>query len=1097
MTQRPPLTDAQRSAVLSSGHTLLEAGAGSGKTTTLVDKILHALGAEVVPGERVARPCGLGEIAAITFTNAAAADLRASLRERLRAYAAVDRAPRWRRMVYEVDRARIGTIHSFCGQLLRELALREGLDPAFRVLDAAEAAGLRDACARRRLYAALGAGDDAPMALALAFGVHGALGLMLEAMDAGDAARHAYERWCDDAGRARTSELRARVEALGGAWRGHDDAGAALAATVLRLARAAAEEMAGELDRLGALDYDALIHRTRDLLARSPGALAGVRRRLAWLFMDEFQDTDPAQRDIAYLICGVDEALAARRGGGEAPGGCPALCIVGDPKQSIYGFRRADVTLWNAVARDFRALGAAVIALDVNFRSRAPLLGLVNGTFGRLMAAGDDAPDHEVRYHALAAKRDYAGDDRLVELLALPGEGSAEERRTEEARRIARYLRAMVDGGEPVVWDGESDRRPVRWKDVALLFRSTTDVRLYEAELRRLEVPCYVSAGDGFFATREVRDARLLLTALCDAHDDVAWAGVLRSPWVGISDDALFRLRHERPRVPLSRALDVELPGADGEALAFARRWIEELRPLRDRVPVAALVERALERSGYAAALLYQPGGDVALANVRKLVRMADGRPDDSLAGFVGWLVERGESGTREGEAALHTAGEDVVTLTTIHGAKGLEWPVVFLCDLDRPTGGANRTPFIFLDAADGIGVRLEDPEAEEEERLPGAYESLRDRAALRDTAEEKRVWYVASTRARDRLVLCAKLPTAPGGDAAEETKPTAARWLLGGLRVEGEAFSYGCDGVAWSGRVVGELPEVASMEPAAPPSFEQVAATARVSAPLLRRIAAVASVAPLFRRSATELMVFAKDRDEHRRSYLLGLRPTPFAKRHGANGSSGNGSPNRHGDALDARTTGDVVHSMLELHGDVVGRDLDALLEREVASRLGADAAASLAPEAMARLRGLIERTRTHASVARLVGGEAVERELPFTWFLEVDGEASVLHGAMDLVARVGGVLEVLDFKTHRVATREEAVARAAEYALQRDLYAAALHEVAGAPGAFSFFFPEASEEVRETLGAAEVAAGRERVAAALRAVAVVVTGRGREEVV
>jgi hypothetical protein len=150
------------------------------------------------------------------------------------------------------------------------------------------------------------------------------------------------------------------------------------------------------------------------------------------------------------------------------------------------------------------------------------------------------------------------------------------------------------------------------------------------------------------------------------------------------------------------------LPGADGAALAFARRWLGEARVLRDRVSCASLIERVLDRSGYAAGLLHQEGGDVALANLRKLVGMADGRPEASLAGFVSWLRDRGASSAREAEAALHTAGEDVVTLTTVHGAKGLEWPVVFLCDLDREPAGDAHAPVLYLDAADGIGVRSE-----------------------------------------------------------------------------------------------------------------------------------------------------------------------------------------------------------------------------------------------------------------------------------------------------------------------------------------------------------------------------------------------------
>jgi ATP-dependent exoDNAse (exonuclease V) beta subunit len=294
----------------------------------------------------------------------------------------------------------------------------------------------------------------------------------------------------------------------------------------------------------------------------------------------------------------------------------------------------------------------------------------------------------------------------------------------------------------------------------------------------------------------------------------------------------------------------------------------------------------------------------------------------------------------------------------------------------------------------------------------------------------------------------------------------------LGGLTIDAESLHYGDGQRTWCGSVVTDVTDVPASEPVAPPEFETVAASARVDAEILRRVAPAPPVAPLFRRSATELMVFAKDRDEHRRSYLLGLRPPPRV----ANASA-------EGRGLDARTTGDVVHAIMELDADVVARDVDAILDRELASRLGEESAASLPVEARERLRRLVERTHAHPAVARLVKGDAVERELSFTWFLDVDGHVSVLHGAMDLVARVDGALEILDFKTHRLKPGEEAAA-GADYDLQRDLYAAALDALAGAPAAFSLLFPETSHEVRTTLQQGAVVESCERVRAALRAV-------------
>jgi hypothetical protein len=177
-----------------------------------------------------------------------------------------------------------------------------------------------------------------------------------------------------------------------------------------------------------------------------------------------------------------------------------------------------------------------------------------------------------------------------------------------------------------------------------------------------------------------------------------------------------------------------------------------------------------------------------------------------------------------------------------------------------------------------------------------------------------------------------------------------------------------------------------------------------------------------------------------------------------------------------------------------LIERDLDLLIDREISSRLGEHALVTLSPAAKERLRRLVERTHAHPAVARLVSSDAVEHELPFTWFLNVDGEVSVLHGAMDLVARVDDALEILDFKTHRLQSGQEEET-AAGYTLQRDLYAAALHEIVGAPSGFSLFFPETSRDVRTALDAESVTQGRERIAAALREVLRVVLGEAPQD--
>jgi ATP-dependent helicase/nuclease subunit A len=762
--------------------------------------------------------------------------------------------------------------------------------------------------------------------------------------------------------------------------------------------------------------------------------VAGVRRQLRWLLIDEFQDTDPAQRDIAYRICGLD---------GDPTPGAPSLCIVGDPKQSIYRFRRADVAVWNAVADDFAHLGSPPIPLDTNYRSRTPIVGFVNTVFGPLMDAV--VAPHEVRYRALRAHREYAGDDALIEWLRIPEGSKADERRRIESDAVVERIRRLVTSGETCIRD-EADKEPraATWKDIALLFRTRTAVGIYQDALRRGGIPFYLSSGTGFFARQEVQDVRLLLAALAAPHDDLAWAGLLRSPWVGLADESLLRLRMAKPG-PFSAALDVPLPGDEGPRLAHAREWLRQLAFLRDRVSAAVLVERALDASGYAEHLLLDPGGDLALANLRKAVSMAAGVPGQSLAEIVAFFDERADAAERESDAALHTGGENVVVLSTVHGAKGLEWPVVFLCDLDREVDKNPNPPRLRFDPEVGVALKPEGDEPAE------VWNQLCERDVRVTRAEEKRLWYVAATRARDRLVLCGMQPTRAetpdGGD-----KPLA--WLLHGTEQGGESFRYtAATGASWTGTIHAPAAEDLAIQAARSlPRLEEIVSAPAPDGLRLDRLQALGPPTSQRRHSASSLMSIGKPVEPLRRTRT---------------GSTG---------APDARTTGNILHAVMQHLRD--GDDLDAILDREIEAEIGTD----VPSEWRQALRTLIENARAHDFVARMHGATHSERELAFTWFADVDGEPAHLEGVIDLAALVGGVPEVLDYKSHDLAPGEESGA-AEGYTLQAELYAAALGELLGAaPAAFRFLFPRTGGEVRMDLPAERRAAFREQLAVLLR---------------
>ena len=1079
----PPLTAEQLAAVIREGHTILEAGAGSGKTTTLVDKIMYSLGADRAPGHSPTRRCELSDIAAITFTNAAAADFKRKLRERMRLIADfhmgsgdAEEERRWRNRIYEVDRARVGTIHSFCGQLLREFSLRVGLDPAFQIADEGEGKRLAGEAAATALNAALREEREAVFELAEVMGLQRSERLIAEIVSSGSSATDALGAWAID-GSPRLVELQRCIESQRAGWGCQDGVGmwkadvdpdaARMACTLLSLATDARAALDARLMQEGVLDFDALISRTRALLSGRPDVLRAVRKRLRWLFIDEFQDTDADQLEIAYRICGIEP--------GEHAGASldlPWLCIVGDPKQSIYRFRRADVSLWKAVSREMAVRGVQPIILNTNFRSRSPILGFVNATFDGLIGAGREGvidAGHEVPYVKLVAHRHAAVAQDHLELLAIPAGGKADEQRAAEAEIVGARIREMVvRGAGGLEIDGSGATRTIRYSDIAILFRARTALPAYELVFRKLGIPYYIAGGSGLFGRREIRDVRLLLTALTDMHDDLAWIGVLRSPFVGLTDQALYRFRTEHAAKPFSAMLEPEHAEHDRGA-QLASTWIGAARQLRDRVPVAALIDHLLDTSGYASQLLAEPGGEQSLANLRKLVRIAEGRPDASVAEFLSFMDEREEGEARDGDAALYTAGEDVVTLSTIHGAKGLEWRVVFLADLERDIVSTKMMPSLHADPVAGIALKHSVTDEDGDAVIAGAFECLQQRSIALSEAEEKRLWYVATTRAQDRLILCA------GAQQCEEARAqlgteagatTVLHWLLRSLVPEDDYHTYAYGGEQWSlGETVVTPETLPAASPRALPSMEQVSSAslpADVEVALTARIASVSASTPLPARSATQLQLLHRDVAAYRERYLLGLaerRASPATSEQ-ATGTASMGVP--------ATVLGVVLHGALER--DREDDDLDEYLERELCAQLGDDAASPRLSAAVLRLRQMVDATRAHPSVARMCDAARSERELAFTWFARSADRVTLMRGAMDLVAELDGHLEVLDYKSHGSAQgREREIGDA--YLVQRDVYSTVISALTGEPPArFSFFFPNSGGEATYMPDAVEV---------------------------
>ncbi|NIR44358.1 MAG: UvrD-helicase domain-containing protein [Gemmatimonadetes bacterium] len=1025
----------QARAISAPEHALLEANAGTGKTTTVIGKVLWRLGLPVgrdEDGQEIPKhpdPCEIDEIAAITFTEKAAYDLKRKLRQRIEALEDDDRRDslRWR-----IDRASIGTIHSFCADLLREHALRLGLDPSFRVMDEIEAQLELDELVSQLIIERLDMDDQGTARLVKDrhfrgyTHTSGATDFVRAALRDLRWHRRRYESWSRDG--ALDPEALARAS---GGWNELDDEAFDQTDAACRLARMALDRWERRLADENALDFDSLILLTRDRLLgpqRAGPALASLRQRYRLIVIDEFQDTDFAQRDIAFAIAGLD-ATAAPRDGPEPP----QLFLVGDPKQSIYRFRGADVSVWND-ARAKICDAEEPLRLTRNFRSTRPVVDFVN----RVSRPAMNDPKLEAQPEA--ARVEYAdlvpqreGDPGAVEWLKVssssptrkkkdgePMAVKAPERREAEARRIAARLREMVDpagdgsrAGVEIFGD-DGGPRPCRYSDVAVLSYSRKVLGPYEEALWAYGVPYYLTGEAGMNDRLEIMDVVNALRALDNLNDDLKVFAFLRSPFVGLRDEVLTRIKLEGPRGwrpfwKLARDYlqrddwfeapeHPEIVAIERDALDRGLRALRELAPLRSRWPLDRLLEELLERTGYRAhlELMEQPASK--LANVQRFAHILAGYREHTLSSFLELWNRWEAQDLGIPQAPLYSKKDDVVTLSTIHAAKGLEWPVVFLIDTQESNEAHRLWNTFWSDRELGPIICPSSGN-----QGPRADEMLA-RAAAEQAAEKARLLYVATTRARDRLVIAGQ---------TEGSLNWHARWLAAGLD----------DDV----HVSAAVPPV---EPAAPrcvPELTWIEAVREagslppLAAPLRQRRLRTM-------RSATELMTRARSRREWRERYVLGLVPYRYFTQRARKGG------------LPAWLRGSIVHDVLQFIQEL--EELDELLDVTIG--------ALESPELEERLRrGSELRADIEREIEGVVNSDEWRwytqgrhyRELPFVHLIDVEK----WHvGAFDLFRPDPECNWIIDFKTHDIGA-DEADATASSYSLQALLYLRAARALAG----------------------------------------------------
>jgi ATP-dependent helicase/nuclease subunit A len=832
-------SEARRRILTEFGSTFFaEAAAGTGKTTALVGRIVGLIRAGAAT---------LDQIVAVTFTEKAAGEMKLRIRseiERARAKATAEERARLDRALEQLELARLGTIHAFCGDLLRERPVEAAIDPLFEVAAESEGEALADEAfeawfqrilldppegvrrllrrrsgresPRERLRDAvhkLREHRDFPAAWRRdPFDRTGTIDRLMARLAelgrlAAESSRPQDLLTANLAEVARFVGETARLESLRGRdydgleadlrdlahWRNRwdkrgnpkttfgalsrddvlarrDQAKAALDefmrasdADLAPLLHQELQEPIADYQRLktraGRLDFLDLLIRARDLIRDNDTVRAELQRRFSHFFVDEFQDTDPLQAEILLLLAADDPREKDWHKAKQLPG---KLFLVGDPKQSIYRFRRADVAIYETVKQRLLGAGAGLLHLTTSFRAPPSIQEFVNAAFAPAMTASPDGS--QAAYVALTPFRPEITDQPTIVALPVPrpygDRGNITTPRIEESYPDA--VGAFVDwlvnkSGWTVEENGR--RVPVCPRHIAILFRRlrtyVTDVtRPYVRALERRRIAHVLVGGRSFHECEEIIALRNALTAIEWPDDELKVYATLRGPFIALADEALlaFRqyinadgslgIRRLHPMRPIDRETLPPLALEVADALELLRR----LHIGRNHRPIAQTVTMLLEAVRAHAGIALWPTGEQALANCQRLVDMAR-QFEESASSFRAFIekLERDSARAAVDEAPIIEEGAEGVRVMTVHKAKGLEFPVVILANPTAPTTHDNPSRHVeparrlWLESICGLSPI---------ELLEAGPEELQ-----RDHAEAIRTAYVAGTRARDLLV--------------------------------------------------------------------------------------------------------------------------------------------------------------------------------------------------------------------------------------------------------------------------------------------------------------------------------------------------------
>ena len=491
----------------------------------------------------------------------------------------------------------------------------------------------------------------------------------------------------------------------------------------------------------GKLDYTDLQLETRDLLQSNEQIRQKLRTRYAYYMVDEYQDTNRLQSKLIALL--TDNLR------------CANLFIVGDEKQGIYGFRGADIQVFNETRERICDLEGEAIGLRENFRSLQDVIGFVNLFFQRLMGNGDES-EFEVPYESLIRARPDEAAGAVEIILSDNNTEQGGDAVVKENALVANCIKRLKAKG-------------VKYGDIAILIRSRTHLPDIERALLEEGVPYLTTGGIGFYQRQEIYDVWNYLQFLdAPTESDVSLSAILRAPCFGISDAELYEISQQPDESFWDKVRTyLQCTTTASDALKMAIATLKKHRQLARRLPVNQLILTIVNETGMIGTLKTGKQGHQRWANYQKLLDLARnfegdaGNPEggQTLASFIKFLDILIDEEPREGQAPIERS-EAAVNIMTIHAAKGLEFPVVILPSLER---GAQSDREPFIDELLGIGFSPLNPDKGYVKSEPSIVKFMKSRAKARAEAEKKRLFYVGATRAEDRLILsgtCNKNPS-------------------------------------------------------------------------------------------------------------------------------------------------------------------------------------------------------------------------------------------------------------------------------------------------------------------------------------------------